>query len=364
MNNTVIYFVVPIVSLVLVTVLMPIVRKIAIKINLVDKPNFRKVHKSPVPLAGGILVVSASLITLLIFPEVWHLEKKYYSLFFCCIILLFLGIIDDKKDLRWTIKFSVQIALAWILFDSGIKIESMFGIFGINELPLTAQYLLTLTVIVGVVNAFNLMDGIDGLAAGLAILGLSAFTVIAFLNNNHFLVLLYLSLIGSLIGFLRFNLSPSKKVFMGDSGALVLGLILVSSGIILIQEANNTSVFSTTFATILGVLALPVADSLRVYRRRFKNGSSPFKADKMHFHHMVLYLGLKHKRASFLIVFISFSLIVMSLVLGTLFSMTFMIIINLIVFIIISEVLWLNRKIKIWRRKIKKLETSQNLIHE
>ncbi len=356
MNNSILYFVVPLISLVLVMVLTPIVRKIAIKINLVDIPNFRKVHNVPVPLVGGILIATSSLISLLIFSDVWEIEKKYYSLLFCSLILLVLGIIDDKKDLRWTIKFSIQIILAWILFDSGIKIESMFGIFGINELPLTAQYLLTLTVIVGVVNAFNLMDGIDGLVAGLAILGLTAFTVIAFLNNNQFLALLYLSLIGALLGFLRFNLSSNKKIFMGDSGALVLGFILVSSGILLIQNANNTPVFSVTFATIVGVLALPVADSLRVYRRRLKNGTSPFKADKMHFHHMVLYLGLKHKRASFLIVFISFSLIIISLVLGTLFSMTFMLIINLTVFIIISEILFLNRKMNIWRKKIKKLE--------
>jgi UDP-GlcNAc:undecaprenyl-phosphate GlcNAc-1-phosphate transferase len=357
MDSNIIYFVIPFISLVLVIVLMPIVCKVAIKICLVDKPNFRKVHTLPVPLVGGILVVTSSMIALLVFPEVWHLEKKYFSILICSLILLIVGIIDDKVDLRWTIKFSVQLVLAWFLFDSGIKIESMFGIFGINELPLIVQYFLTLTVIVGVVNAFNLMDGIDGLVAGLAILGLSAFTVIALLNNNQFLMVLYLSLIGALIGFLRFNLSSKEKVFMGDSGALVLGFILVSSGILLLQDASNTPMSSVTFATIVGVLALPVADSLRVYRMRLKSGSSPFKADKMHFHHMVLYLGLKHKWASFLIIFISFSLIVISLFLGTYFSTTFMLIINLIVFILISEILWLNRKINIWRTKIKKLES-------
>tara|TARA_B110001450_G_C17622103_1_gene481646 strand:- start:309 stop:1385 length:1077 start_codon:yes stop_codon:yes gene_type:complete len=357
MESNIIYFVIPFISLVLVLVLMPLARKVAIKMSLVDKPNFRKVHTVPVPLVGGILVVISSMIALFVFPEVWHLEKKYFSILICSLILLIVGIIDDKIDLRWTIKFSVQLILAWFLFESGIKIGSMFGIFGINELPLTAQYVLTLTVIVGVVNAFNLMDGIDGLVAGLAILGLSAFTVIAFLNNNQFLMVLYLSLIGALIGFLRFNLSSKEKVFMGDSGSLVLGFILVSSGILLLKDAANSPFSSVTFAIIVGVLALPVADSLRVYRRRLKNGSSPFKADKMHFHHMVLYLGLKHKSASLLIIFISFSLIIISLFLGTYFSITFMLIINLIVFILISEILWLNRKINIWRTKIKKLES-------
>ena len=357
MESNIIYFVIPFISLVLVLVLMPLARKVAIKMSLVDKPNFRKVHTVPVPLVGGILVVISSMMELFVFPEVWHLEKKYFSILICSLILLIVGIIDDKIDLRWTIKFSVQLILAWFLFESGIKIGSMFGIFGINELPLTAQYVLTLTVIVGVVNAFNLMDGIDGLVAGLAILGLSAFTVIAFLNNNQFLMVLYLSLIGALIGFLRFNLSSKEKVFMGDSGSLVLGFILVSSGILLLKDAANSPFSSVTFAIIVGVLALPVADSLRVYRRRLKNGSSPFKADKMHFHHMVLYLGLKHKSASLLIIFISFSLIIISLFLGTYFSITFMLIINLIVFILISEILWLNRKINIWRTKIKKLES-------
>jgi len=339
-------------------VLMPTIRKIAIKISLVDKPNLRKMHKVPVPLVGGILIVISSMITLFIFPEIWNVERKYYVLLICSLILLIVGVIDDKMDLRWSIKFGVQIGLAWLLFDSGIRIESMFGIFGVNELPLTVQYFLTLVVIVGVVNAFNLMDGIDGLAAGLAILGLSAFMVVALLNDNQFLVLLYLSFIGGLIGFLRFNLSSKNKIFMGDSGSLVLGFILVTSGILLLQDAYNTPVFSVTFATIIGVLALPVADSLRVYRRRLKNGNSPFKADKTHFHHMVLYLNIKHKWASSLIVFISLFLVIMSLVLGTFFSMTFMIIINLIVFVIISEILSLNLKINIWREKIKNLEKS------
>jgi len=335
---------------------MPIVRKIAVKISLVDKPNVRKVHKVPVPLVGGILIVMSSMGSLLIFPEIWDIDRKYYVLLVCSLVLLVVGVIDDKIDLRWSIKFGVQLALAWFLFDSGIRIESMFGIFGINELPLTAQYFMTLIVIVGVANAFNLMDGIDGLAAGLAVLGLSAFAIVAFLNNNQFLVLFYLSFIGGLIGFLRFNLASKNKIFMGDSGSLVLGFILVSSGILLIQEANYTSNSPVTFAVIVGVLALPVADSLRVYRRRLKNGNSPFKADKTHFHHMVLYLGIKHKLASLFIIFISLLLIVMSLVLGTLFSLTFMIIINLVVFVIISEILSLNKNINIWKKKIKDLE--------
>ncbi len=361
MDISELYFAIPILSFVFVLILIHPVRRLATMVNLVDNPNARKVHKCPVPLVGGIVVIISSALTLLFTPDFWLSASQYYILVIGAAIFLIIGVIDDKMDIRSVLKLVLQFILAYFVFDRGIRIESLFGIFGIYELPLATQFLFTTIVIVGVVNAFNLMDGIDGLAAGLAIIGLSTFTYIAFITGNTFLVIMYLSLIGALVGFLKYNLSSKSKIFMGDAGSLALGFILVVSGIILIQSAAGTANFSVSITTVIGVLALPVADSLRVYRKRIKTGYSPFRADKTHFHHLVLYLGLNHKIASVMIIGLSFCIVVLSVLFGSIFSITLSISSILLLFILISSILTLNRQINIWKKKIGKMEDCNEI---
>ena len=360
MDSTIIYLTIPILSLIFVLILTIPLRKLAIKIRLVDNPNARKVHKTPIPLVGGITILISSFLALLFSPEFQLNYKEYYVLIIGSAILLLIGIIDDKMQVRSILKLIIQIALAYFVFDSGIRIESLFGVFGIYELPVYVQYFLTIVIIVGVINAFNLMDGIDGLAAGLAIIGLSAFAVIAFITSNTFIAILYLSLIGGLLGFLKFNFSKNHKIFMGDAGSTVIGFIMIVSGIMLIQSAQNTANISLTLEVVIGVLSLPVIDSLRVYRRRIKTGYSPFRADKTHFHHLVLYLGINHKLASLLIVMISLGIALTSIIFGTLFNLTLAVLSILILFMIISKLIAFNYQISNWKTKLKTLEELQN----
>ncbi len=360
MGSTVTYLTIPTLSLLFVLILAVPLRKLALKIRLVDKPNARKVHKTPVPLVGGIVLLISSFFALLFSPEFLLHYEEYFALIIGSAILLLLGIIDDKMQVQSILKLIIQIALAYFVFDSGIRIESFYGVFGIYELPVYVQYFLTIVLIVGVINALNLMDGIDGLAAGLAIIGLSAFTVIAFITSNTFLALLYLSLIGGLVGFLKFNLSKNNKIFMGDAGSTVIGYIMVVSAIMLIQSAQGTANISLTLEVVIGVLSLPVIDSLRVYRRRIKAGYSPFRADKTHFHHLVLYLGINHKLASLLIVFISLSIALSAIIFGTLFNLTLAVLSILIIFMAISKIVALNYQINNWKTKLKTLEELHN----
>ena len=324
--------------------------------NLVDNPSERKTHSHPVPLIGGIAIILASGMALIIYPEFWIYIGQYNALVVGSLLLLLIGVIDDKMDVRPILRLIIQIAIAHFVFDSGIRIDSMYGVFGVYELPVIAQYFLTMLVIVGTINAFNLMDGIDGLAAGLAIIGLLAYSYIAILAHKEFLVVLFVSLIGALIAFLRYNLSKKNKIFMGDAGSLVLGFILVVSGIILLQSTKGTSNISVSLAVVISVLALPVADSLRVYRKRIKQGYSPFRADRTHLHHMVLFLGVKHKVACALILFLSLGIIGLSIVFGSTFNITFIIISILALFIVISTILGANRELNLWVNKIRKLE--------
>lgn len=346
----------PVISLAIVLAIMPMLRVAAVKINLVDKPNARKSHNGQIPLVGGLAISFATLATLLVSSSSWIELSGISFMLIAAGILLVIGVIDDKTDLRASLKLTIQIALAYYAFSNGIRIETFHGILGINEIPDVFQYIITLIVITGVVNAFNLMDGIDGLAAGLALVAFILFGLMAFIAGQLMLLYLFLALIGALLGFMRFNFSTKEKVFMGDAGSLFIGFIMVLSAIFLIQAAQGTPTIRLVFPVVIGVLSLPVLDSLRVYRRRAKNGYSPFHADRTHFHHLVLQLGVKHQYATLLIIFVSGLLITLSITLGTLTSFSLMILSIMTVFIIISWVLSLNSKVIYWKEKVHEME--------
>lgn len=356
MSFSYLYIITPLISFFLMLIFISPLRQFATKINLVDNPNARKVHKTPIPLVGGLGIALSAGLVLLLMPDFSIVSTGQRSILIGALILLFIGCIDDRLDVRAIYKLMVQLLLAFIVFDAGIRIESLYGIFGIEELPIFAQYVLTVGVITGVVNAFNLMDGIDGLAAGLAILGVSAFSVLAVLQNNSFLVFLYLALTGALIGFLRFNLSKGKKIFMGDAGSLALGFVMVVSGIQLIQSAQVQGHLGLALAIVIGILALPVIDSLRVYRSRIKRGYSPFRPDKTHIHHLILSFGVRHQRASFLIILFAVGILAWSIFFGNYFSLTISLISTLFIFTSIVSLLGVNHEMSLWRQKLREIE--------
>ncbi len=348
----------PVISLAILLSIMPLLRMAAIKVQLVDKPNARKSHSGQVPLVGGLAIWFAVMATLLVSSSSWDDLTGISFMLIAAGILLVIGVIDDRTDLRASLKLTIQIALAYYAFTNGIRIETFHGILGIYEIPLVMQYGMTLLVITGVVNAFNLMDGIDGLAAGLALVSFILFGWLASLTGQIMLLCLFLSLIGALIGFMRFNFSAKVKVFMGDAGSLFIGLIMVLSAISLIQAAQGTPNIQLVLSVVVGVLALPVLDSLRVYRRRAKNGYSPFRADRTHFHHLILQLGIKHRHATLFIVVISGILIALSIIIGTLTSFTLMLLSIMATFIIMSWMLSHNSKVMYWKEKVLEMEKA------
>jgi len=356
MKTDFLYFIYPIVSFIIVVLLTPPSRKLANIIGLVDKPNFRKSHFTPIPVIGGAIVFIACFITVLLKVDILLNFDKINLLAIGGGIILLMGILDDRYNLPALLKLIVQLALSYYVYVSGVKIESLFGIFGINELPEIIKMILTMLVITGSINAFNLTDGIDGLAAGLAIIGLSAFTIISVLLNEVFLTLLFVSIIGGLIGFLKFNLGKKNKVFLGDAGSLFLGYILVVSGLILINKSISTNNIAVTLSTVIGVMILPVIDSVRVYTGRIFKGNSPFIADKTHLHHLLINLKLKHGKASIIIVVIAVLLLLLSILTGTFFSHTTAIILLLVLFTVFSNILALNNNINEWTQKNKALE--------
>ncbi|MCC5927245.1 MAG: undecaprenyl/decaprenyl-phosphate alpha-N-acetylglucosaminyl 1-phosphate transferase [Bacteroidetes bacterium] len=350
------FIIVPAISLAIVLAITPFLRVLAFKLHLVDKPGTRKTHAGHIPLVGGLAISFATITTLLVSSPSWVALSSISFILIAAFVLLVIGVIDDKSDLRASLKLTIQLALAYYAFSNGIRIESFYGILGINEISLLLQYIITLIVITGVVNAFNLMDGIDGLAAGLAFVAFILFGWMAFITGQVILLYLFLALIGALIGFMRFNLSSKAKVFMGDAGSLFIGFIMVVSAISLTQAAQGTPTIRFVLPVVVGVLSLPVLDSLRVYRRRAKNGFSPFRADRTHFHHLVLQLGIKNRTALSLILLVFATLITLSIAVGTLVSFTYMVLTIMIAFIAISWLLSLNSNVTYWKEKVLEME--------
>jgi len=354
------YLITPLLALVISLFLFPVLRKFAYIVDLVDIPNNRKQHVNSIPLVGGIGVFIAVNLAMLVSLLLDHSLQSLETMFVITLILLIMGVIDDKKDLRASLKLAVQLLLAHWVYSSGIRIESLFGFFGVYELAPWIQYLLTVVVVAGVVNAFNLMDGIDGLAAGMALVGFAVFAAIAYLIGESKLTLVFLTFIGALIGFLRYNLSKKKKIFMGDAGSLVIGFVLVVSGIQLMQSSQGSSHILTVMLGVVGVLLIPVLDAVRVFRNRIKEGKSPFRADRNHLHHLVLALGIKHNRASLLIVAIAILLLVFGLLAFHIAGLTIAFTLMLFVFYFITAFLQFNKTMETWKQRIKKMENGED----
>lgn len=354
------FYLTPITALALSLILFPALRILAIKARLVDKPNARKVHANPTPLIGGMGVFLSTAIVMFGL-SVWGLKTQSLSvLIWGSSIMLLMGIVDDKVDLRASLKLGIQLLLAHLAFSQGVRLETLGGFLGIYELTYMASYFLTIVIIAGVVNAFNLMDGIDGLAAALALVSVIVYSFLAVLTNNIELLLLFLAIGGALPGFLYFNFSKERKIFMGDAGSLVLGFVLVVSGLMLMMSAQGTTLTKPVSIGVAAVLLAPVMDALRVFRKRIKAGNSPFKADKTHIHHLVLRLGISHKRASMLISFMVIVLFFLAILSNSVLGITLTISGLLIAFFVITSVLEFNNKIQNWKERIWKMEEAND----
>ena len=203
------------------------------------------------------------------------------------------------------------------------------------------------------------MDGIDRLAAGIAILGFIVFSILSIITNHYTLALIFLTLIGSLIAFLIFNFSKNQKIFMGDGGSLVLGFILVISGISLLQNTPNHIHHSWVIIGVISVLFIPVLDAIRVFRRRAKSGKSPFSADKTHLHHLLLINGIQHKPTTLIILFMMTFLILFGYLGFNFLGITFSIVSMLFMFHFVTSILQFNNKLKHWKERIHVMENKR-----
>lgn len=274
------------------------------KYSLYDVPNARKEHSAPIPTMGGIAIIAGMTMALFLwFP--FSKAIAQISFFFSIAVLLALGIMDDLKDLSAKYKFIVQFCLAILISLSGIRITSFDGLFGVHELPVMAQYSFTILAIVGITNAFNLIDGIDGLAGGIGFMSLVSLGLFLTLSGDANTALIAFALAGGILAFLYFNLNPAR-IFMGDTGSLVLGFVIAVLSIRLMQVNVHVSnpVFPHAAVFVMGIVLIPVFDTIRVFGVRLWKGKSPFSADRTHIHHLLTNQGFSHGFAAKLICFL------------------------------------------------------------
>jgi UDP-GlcNAc:undecaprenyl-phosphate GlcNAc-1-phosphate transferase len=299
--------------------LTPLVRRFAVLANITDLPNERKIHKKPIPLLGGFSVFIAFnlsvVIGLMITPSLGAgtILSRWPSFFICETIVLFLGFLDDLKHLKPSLKFVFQVGVGFLAFVFGFGIQNVANPFGggIINLGLLSMPV-TILWVVFIANALNLIDGLDGLAAGTAFIASMTIFAISFFNANEGIALVSIVLAGSVLGFLRYNFHPAT-IFLGDSGSLLLGFLLA---IFSVQGSSQGPTVLAMMAPILA-LGLPIMDTLLSMGRRFlksihvidystkKNSTkalligrfSVFAADKDHLHHRLLKRGFSQRKA-------------------------------------------------------------------
>ncbi len=315
------------ISVLIAGILIPKIIIIAFRRNLFDEIDERKIHRGVVPRLGGIAFFPAFLFSLTLVvalnlrlgsaPMIDAIGGAFVPIYFeiCAIILLYLvGIADDLIGVRYMAKFVVQIVCAILLACSGMYIDNLYGILWLNELPDVLAWLFSILVTVYVVNAINLIDGIDGLASGLSSIALIFYAVVFFNGGEFIYSLLAVASAGTLFPFFYYNVfgdvTKQKKIFMGDTGALTTGMVLVFCAIaVMCAKPDFLTVDYNPAIVALSPLIVPCFDVFRVYFHRVKKGRNPFLPDKCHIHHKILALGMNQAAALLTILGVSIAFI-------------------------------------------------------
>lgn len=295
-------------SIIISLLSIPSIIRVAELKHLYDEPEERKSHDQKVPTLGGIAIFAAFGISLNFWADFSKLPEIQYVL--CATLLMFFtGLKDDIVHLVAYKKFIIQIIAASILIIAGdVRLTSLYGFFGAREISFFPSYVISLVAIVGITNSFNLIDGVNILAAGLGILITSVFGCWFFLHGFTEYATIAFSLTGALTGFIYYNWTPAK-IFMGDTGSLILGIVCSVLAIKFVEINRVNTFVSSGPAVAIGIMMVPLFDTLRVITIRILNQRSPFSPDKNHLHHMLLKKGMSHLQVSLVLIIINLSFI-------------------------------------------------------
>ena len=302
----------------LVVVIMPALIRVAFMKQLVDHPEEdRKLHKKSTPTIGGVAVFVGFMVSCFIYlPHAYSdLDAAYRwgALMAACVILFFMGVKDDLVGMSPSKKLLIHLLLGGLLiFEGGFKINTFDGLFGLNEIPFYIASFFSLFVYIVIVNAVNLIDGVDGLAGGFGAIAACMFGLLFASAGALPEATISFSMAGALLGFLWFNWCPAK-IFLGDGGSLLIGLIFYGLGVqwINMPDAQAHDFFQDIPNPVMSmsILAYPLVDTLRVFTLRISRGLSPFSPDRNHLHHRMMSLGWGHRRTSTMVYLYTFVMV-------------------------------------------------------
>jgi UDP-GlcNAc:undecaprenyl-phosphate GlcNAc-1-phosphate transferase len=347
-------------SFLLVFLSIPTILRVAYSKNLFDEPGKRRIHKLRVPNLGGLALFMGFLFTYTLYVD-WFDFRSIPYIVPALLVIFAIGIKDDILVTAPMMKLLGQIFAAFIIVGFGdLRITDFHGFFGLQP-----DYFISVVVsvlfVIFIVNGFNLIDGVDGLAAISGVISTLAFTIWFFLNGDIHVTVLGAIIIGSLLAFLYYNVfSKNQKIFMGDTGSMIIGFVLATLAI-RFMEINIPSQHTlpeiqmiSAPAVVVGILIIPVIDTLRVFFLRISKGNSPFVADKNHIHHRLLTLGFSHIQVALSLGAVNIFFILLSFLLkdlGMLKLMAINIVLGIIIFYLPAFFI---------RRKVRRMRSSQN----
>lgn len=289
-----------VISFAITLLAIPVIIFVAEKKKLFDVPDQRKVHTVPIPSLGGLGIFAGFIVACLLCVS-FESVPEFQFFIAAAMVIFFLGLKDDILDISPLNKFIGQVLAAFLLvYKGGVQLKSMHGFLGVYQLPEMMSLLLTYFTIIVIINSFNLIDGVDGLAGSLGIMATTVLGVYFLKIGLAPYAILSFSLAGSLAAFLIYNYQPAK-IFMGDTGSLLIGLIsaiLVIKFINVSASSNPNWQVASSPAVGFAVLMIPLLDTLRVFGIRIIHRRSPFSPDRNHVHHLLLDKGLSHRNVT------------------------------------------------------------------
>jgi len=294
-----IHFVMPFgLAMAICIVLIPLWITVCKRWKLFDEPDNRKHHRGITPSMGGIAIFAGLFISFLVFAEIYD-HNKIRFMFGAVLVLFFTGFFDDLVDIPASKKLLFQTISASIIYFGGFRITSLDGLLWIQQIPDVLQMPLTLFLVILFTNAYNFIDGVDGLAGCLGVIMTSCFGALFIHYGKTDYAVLSFCATGALLGFLFFNFSPAK-IFMGDTGSLVIGFMIAVMAIELLNSGIAQPDIAASPVVLVAILFVPLYDITRVLLIRILNGASPFRADRNHMHHLMLGFGFGHRSVALL----------------------------------------------------------------
>ncbi len=330
---------------------MPIAIKIAKAKGFVVRPNKRMSHTGEIPNIGGMNIWISFMLTYLLFGFEFASQNQFFLL--GLFVIMIVGFVDDVLILTPTAKLLGESLAGLVLICfADIRITHLHGLFGITEIGIVPSYIISLFILIGIINAINLIDGIDGLASGLGMLYSLTFAIYFQLNGDSYWSIMGICIIGSLAVFFLYNVfGHSKKIFMGDSGSLLLGYLLTAfvfhfCEVNAYHQVAESMHMSAAPSVAICILTVPIFDTIRVCITRIKQHRSPFQADKNHIHHLLLRTGLNHIQTTCILLCVSLLFIALG-ILGRNWNMWLLLFVDFGLATLLTLLLWriLNKKL-------------------